>query len=1111
MAPDVEQRELCETVRQQIMELEEGPREALLLRYFSGRSIRDIAMLLDLTPNAAKKRLQRAREILGKNIVRELTQVRATEEVPDQKVKRIMAIVGAMPVPWRESIGTAAPAAAIGGGLLTAKSVVGVIAALCVLSAFFLTPARFFFRDDASPSQAGPGLYQTTPSEAADRRFPYDQAMSRIDSPDVNNNTADNTDGMEVSTAAALAAVAGIVVDETAKQPVQDATVVVMASDGAARQNVNVDKYGRFQITGLPDGKYQAVAKGDYVVSDDPPLEFCVADGESPEELVINVGVGAVVEGRIFDAETGSALAGVEMEASRGCGQDTVVGRAKTDASGFYRVTGLPPEQLRILCGKAAGYPERRPGYGQEFRQVLVKPQQTLKDVDFGLRAGIAVSGKVMDKDGRPIAGAEILARGKDAGATCFTVAEADGRFCVRGLNATPELYVLARKDGRTQAPTGPFALDARGLEALVLVLTPEAFLEGQVIDQWNNPVPEVKVTAYPVNPFPFQEPRGTSGPDGRFTIAGLWPGSFDVRIAPPSATQPEGGARRVTIPYSGSLGGLILRCETGALTISGLVTNLDHEPLTGVGVSAVGSFDGQTITRSADTNENGRYVIDGLPAGSYEVHIFDPRYVEARQWDVAAGSENIDFVLGPSPTICGRVLHADTGEPFTSFEVLVHPGLAMAVSPWMESEFIQIQDEEGRFTFEHVPGGFGFAMVAARAPGYAAKVVQVVGIAPGRRIEDVTLRLEPAVQVDGVVVNTEGRSIEGALVFIGGMPETSTPETGASARTDPSGRFHLDTVAPNVRIVTAHHPSYAPGSTPLSAVGGTSQTVRIVLTAKASVEGVVTAEGAPAAEQWVHLRYSTEGPVKTLQAVTNAEGFYRFADLPPGEAVVSVSHWIEVQGRKIERELSRTVALGARSVATVNLDLQEGTASVKGTVSFGEWPATTGEVAIHIHTPSGDFSRSAEIQANGGYAMAGLPAGTGELVVQAGLGEEQPMRTRTLSVNLFEEETTVHDVVFGKGATVHIGITGDTAAIAVVPGEWQFPSGQTFDEYADIERALVWQGECRAGEIVEVAGLESGVYTIFALADPLGERRIDGLVITLREDEVQQVTLQPR
>ena len=96
--PDVEARELSEVVQKRIMELERGPREILLLRYYGGKRVREVAELLQISTNAANKRLSRAREVLGKSLLAEIEVAESTGGKHGRRVARIMAIACASPL-----------------------------------------------------------------------------------------------------------------------------------------------------------------------------------------------------------------------------------------------------------------------------------------------------------------------------------------------------------------------------------------------------------------------------------------------------------------------------------------------------------------------------------------------------------------------------------------------------------------------------------------------------------------------------------------------------------------------------------------------------------------------------------------------------------------------------------------------------------------------------------------------------------------------------------------------------------------------------------------------------------------------------------------------------
>ena len=142
---DVERRELHEVLRREIARLDAEHREVLLLHYFAGMKIREVAEALDITSSAANKRLQRARKVLGQRILAQLEAVDATAEVPTGRVDAIMGAVSLAHAPWQVAVpatpGTptagattgAASAAKVVGGLVAMKKAIVVCSALLAL------------------------------------------------------------------------------------------------------------------------------------------------------------------------------------------------------------------------------------------------------------------------------------------------------------------------------------------------------------------------------------------------------------------------------------------------------------------------------------------------------------------------------------------------------------------------------------------------------------------------------------------------------------------------------------------------------------------------------------------------------------------------------------------------------------------------------------------------------------------------------------------------------------------------------------------------------------------------------------------------------------------
>lgn len=137
--PDPGREELRRLLRAEIERMDDEPREVLLLHYHAGMNAREIAAALDINREAAKKRLQRARQSLSENLLAVIGEEGKPKTDYGRQRNAIMGLVAAACVGW----GTSAAASAgsrglasfgfpmkLGGGALAAFTVLGVVYAI---------------------------------------------------------------------------------------------------------------------------------------------------------------------------------------------------------------------------------------------------------------------------------------------------------------------------------------------------------------------------------------------------------------------------------------------------------------------------------------------------------------------------------------------------------------------------------------------------------------------------------------------------------------------------------------------------------------------------------------------------------------------------------------------------------------------------------------------------------------------------------------------------------------------------------------------------------------------------------------------------------------------
>lgn len=109
------------------------------------------------------------------------------------------------------------------------------------------------------------------------------------------------------------------------------------------------------------------------------------------------------VSGTVRDAMSGVPLPGVPVSATSSPGG---VVSTVSDAQGRYSLRDVPAGQARLNAG---GMPGPDPFAGSATKVIQLAAGQELRSVDFPMQGMGAVSGKVTDGDGNPVAGANVM------------------------------------------------------------------------------------------------------------------------------------------------------------------------------------------------------------------------------------------------------------------------------------------------------------------------------------------------------------------------------------------------------------------------------------------------------------------------------------------------------------------------------------------------------------------------------------------------------------------------------------------------------------------------------------------------------------------------------
>ncbi len=503
----------------------------------------------------------------------------------------------------------------------------------------------------------------------------------------------------------------GRVVAADTGQPLRKAFVRASSPDIREGRVASTDAEGRYEIKELAAGRYTLNAsKGSFVgitygqlrpFEQGKPLE--VAEGQALEKVDFALPRGGVITGRVVD-EFGEPLADAQVAPMRYVSQGgrrrmQPAGRmGMTNDIGEYRIFGLPPGQYYIsatLRGGAmmmmnvqsddrSGYaPTYYPGTANtaEAQKISLGLGQTLNDVNVTLipTKTATVSGTVVDSNGRPFGGGMVMVVQRQ-GAGGFSMnpggmIRPDGTFTTGGL--PPGDYTL-----QANGMPGPSGFDAEFATAEVsiagddingvrLVSMKPSTLTGRIVftDQRAGAAmraASIRLMASPKNPedfSPFAGGPGRVNDDFTFEVKAR-PAHIVIRL---NLTGGSGGwvlkAARVNgsdVTDSGfdvkpgeDMSGLEVELTNRLTEVSGVVTNARNEGVKDYSLVVFAQNrevwgPGSRFVRTARPDQDGRFKVNGLPAGSYyavAIEYIDPA-------DDATDPEFLDRIRDRAVTI---------------------------------------------------------------------------------------------------------------------------------------------------------------------------------------------------------------------------------------------------------------------------------------------------------------------------------------------------------------------------------------------------------------------------------------------------------------------------
>ncbi|HEX5705581.1 MAG TPA: carboxypeptidase-like regulatory domain-containing protein [Pyrinomonadaceae bacterium] len=248
--------------------------------------------------------------------------------------------------------------------------------------------------------------------------------------------------------------------------------------------------------------------------------------------------------------------------------------RAKSDANGRYRLTGLPAGQYQITAIAPALAPEQTGSSGPMSRMgksLLLAPGEEADDVDIKLVQGAVITGRVTDADGKPVIEERINLQTVDQAGNVtnqgnnipvnYQMSQTDDRgiYRIYGLSAGRYRLSVGTTEGgfmssrnRTYYPVTFYGNTTDAAKASVVELqdgteannidirvgrAANTFVaSGRVVDAENGqPIPNLRLSYGPAKvnqPFYAYYVGSAASARGEFRLEGLEPGRYGVSVA---------------------------------------------------------------------------------------------------------------------------------------------------------------------------------------------------------------------------------------------------------------------------------------------------------------------------------------------------------------------------------------------------------------------------------------------------------------------------------------------------------------------------------------------------------------------------------------------------
>lgn len=692
------------------------------------------------------------------------------------------------------------------------------------------------------------------------------------------------------------------------------------------------------------------------------------------------------VTGTVVD-EKRNPVAGVKVSVRGPAGYDR---SANSGKDGRFTIEDLATGTFDVFATHEAYVPLVRPGF------TLARAGESA-EVNFELPLGAAVEGIVRDEAGNPLSGVRIAARRQSAEVlengriylddTFYKTQKTDSRgtFTIAGVSLGDSVFEFARAGYAMEVRKVSIAAAAEQPKVEV-VLKKTGMLEGVVLNDLGQPVSTTTVHLLRYKPMSGAGERiekgsltVTSDGEGRFKFTKLFTEGFydlhvdDPRYAPETFPLVPVGSREVV-------------CKVGSGgKIEGRTEFIDRATTpASVLVIAEAVVDGTTVTKEAKSDGLGRFTMEKLPYGKYDLSVRGSGLASEPKRDVAVDrntpTRDVIVEVYEASTVKGRVADGRSDSPVAGASVVVEASYGPKFS--RRRTFQTRTDQHGGFALYRLPGGAHVARASARGflKPIADRSEAHFTLAPGERKSDLALVLDRGGVVDGFVLDHNGRPVEGADIqlFAPSNVFARIDSRSLKGRTDATGYFKVSGIEVGERTqlyASARKQGFAKVRS--SIIDLTARKPEATTQLRLKPGGVVTGKVTDKQELPVPgalLKFeSSEFPgdpsPSGVTAKVRPDGTYLLANIPPGQGHISVTRSGYVsQGRGVSVKDSEPTS-------NVNFKLHPG-GTISGTVAALDGRPIAGARVRATGLDGAEGSDEAVTDRNGRFAVSNLGPG---------------------------------------------------------------------------------------------------------------------------------------